>query len=143
MWSAWCLFQLLWIGFVWINMTSTVPETMSHVQIQIPVFQQHCAAKLVKSVDDCSVLCVVKSVPCVGGVCVLQPDEPVKCNTEKGGMLMLAKNPFPHWMCLCTDATFWSGPECNTSNPDVCEHGVLCTKAEMTTCVYVPHRIKK
>ncbi|GFR22000.1 integrase catalytic domain-containing protein [Trichonephila clavata] len=59
------------------------------------VFQQNCAAKHIKCVDDCSFLCVEKSVRCVGGVCVLQPDEPVKCNTEKGGMVMLAKNPVP------------------------------------------------
>ncbi|GFW14399.1 uncharacterized protein TNCV_423211 [Trichonephila clavipes] len=109
-------------------MTSTVPETESNVQIQIPVFQQNCAAKPIKCVDDCSFLCVEKSVRCVGGVCVLQPNEPVKCNTEKRGRVMLGKNPVPHWICLCTDATFWSGPECNTLNPDVCEHGVFMYK---------------
>ncbi|GFU74702.1 uncharacterized protein TNCV_2430921 [Trichonephila clavipes] len=73
-------------------------------------------------------LFVQKSVRCTGGVCVLQPDEPVKCNTEKGGIVMLAKNPVPHWMCLCTDATFWLGLKCNTLNPDVSEHGVLMYK---------------
>ncbi|GFR27703.1 uncharacterized protein TNCT_517491 [Trichonephila clavata] len=107
----------------------TIPETKSHIQIQIPVFQQNCAAKPIKCVDDCSFLCVKILVRCVGGVCVLQSDEPVKCNTEKGGMVMLAKNPIPYWMCLCTDATFWSGPECNTLNLDVCEHGALMYKS--------------
>ncbi|GFS31592.1 uncharacterized protein NPIL_31071 [Nephila pilipes] len=128
MWSAWCLFLLLWMGFVWMMMTSSVPETKSHVQVQIPVFQQNCAAKSIKCVDDCSFLCVEASTRCIGGVCVLQPDKPVECHAEKGGMVMLANDPVPYWMCLCTDATYWSGPKCNTLNPDVCEHGVFLYK---------------
>ncbi|GFY41642.1 uncharacterized protein TNIN_19751 [Trichonephila inaurata madagascariensis] len=123
-------------------MTSTVPETMSHVQIQIPVFQQNCAAKPIKCVDDCSFLCVEKSVRCTGGVCVLQPDEPVKCNTEKGGMLMLAKNPVPHWKSSVQMLQVLSfGPNAHLEL-DV-NTGCLCTKAEMTICVYVLHHIKK
>ncbi|GFY74567.1 uncharacterized protein TNIN_303061 [Trichonephila inaurata madagascariensis] len=97
---------------------------MSHVQIQIPVFQQNCAAKPIKCGDDCSFLCVEKSVCCAGGVCVLQPDEPVNVIRKKEACCFWPKNPFlidvSLYRCVFV--------QCSPFEPDVCEHGVFMYK---------------
>ncbi|GBN19708.1 hypothetical protein AVEN_261791-1 [Araneus ventricosus] len=125
MWSTWSLFFLLWIGFVWIMFTSSSDASRApRLQLQLPLFKQSCAAKEVKCVDDCSFLCVETGARCVGGVCVLEP-EPLECNADKGGIVMLTNEFARQWICLCTDATFWSGEDCNKLHPDVCEYGIF------------------
>lgn len=122
MWAVWLLFLLMWMGFLW---TPKPTQTHAKIQVQEPTFQQNCCTKKIHCVDDCSFLCVENSVKCIGGVCVPDSHAPIECNTERGGRLMLTNDPVPKWICLCTDETFWSGPACDTLNPDVCEHGAF------------------
>lgn len=139
MWSAWSIFLLLWMGFALIMLQA--PSDMKDapsIQIQGPTFKQNCSIKKVKCVNDCSFLCIEKESRCVGGVCVTELDN-LKCDTKKGGIAILAKEPASHWSCLCTDSSFWSGKKCNILNPDICEHGVfLYNGRDDFTCI-CPH----
>lgn len=129
MWSAWSIFFLLWLGFAWIMLTtpSDIASAPS-IQVQVPTLKQNCVSKKIKCVNDCSFLCLEKKNRCVGGVCQAELDK-INCNTSTGGIAILMKEPVPHWTCLCTDSTFWSGKECELLNPDVCEHGVFLYKS--------------
>lgn len=133
----WILFAFMWLAFAWMSVSSTDTPNMLHMQMQVPVFQQNCTSKTIPCVDDCSFLCVEQKVKCVGGACVVKKDDdPIDCDTEKGGMLMLSSFPTPHWKCLCTNESIWSGPACDTLNPDVCERGVfLYTNRNSEVCL--------
>lgn len=122
----WILFLIIWFAFVWITVTDVEPQQNPlHVPVQSPIFQQDCSVKKIPCVDDCSFLCDDQRTRCVGGICETQPKDPVECNTSRGGMLIMANTPVPHWSCLCTDSAYWSGSDCNTLNSDVCEQGAF------------------
>lgn len=136
----WFLFLLLWIGFLYLP---TVSKPSPSIRIQEPIYQQNCSAKRIDCVDDCSFLCVERQAQCVGGVCVPKDQGQLECNKEKGGRLMLTKDPVRSWICLCTDETFWSGPACDMLNPDVCEHGAFLYNGRNDNLCLCPTPYKK
>lgn len=123
MWAAWFLFGLLWFMFAWMSLDTIRPAESLDIQIHTPIFKQNCTSKSVSCIDDCNFLCVESNGVCVGGTCVVETSPSLDCNAEKGGVVML--NTTPQWICLCTDPSIWSGPTCDTLNPDVCEHGMF------------------
>lgn len=122
--EAWFLFGLLWIVYAWIGLHDTDPSnSASKIQVFEPIFKQSCESKPVACVDDCSFLCIEDNTQCIGGQCVPYAPSPIPCDQQKGGILLL--DATPKWVCLCTNPTIWSGPECNQLNPDVCQHGMF------------------
>ena len=141
----WALFALMWVAFAWMSVSSAAdPPAHLPFQIQVPVFEQNCSSKTVACIDDCSFLCVEPKARCIGGVCRVDPkDDALACNTDKGGMLMLRADPVATWMCLCTHESIWSGPACDTLNPDVCENGVFMYKNRDNAVCVCPFPYKK
>lgn len=124
MWATCFLFFLIWIGFLWTLIKPTTQELSKNIEVKEPIFQRNCNKNTVACVDDCSFLCVEDNIKCIGGVCKEGvPDIP--CNKEKGGIVMMVEEPIPHWSCICTNSTFFSGNDCETLNSDICEHGTF------------------
>ena len=121
--TAWFLLVLLWLFYAWMGLDSARPSSSSKLQLFEPIFKQSCSSKSVTCVDDCSFLCVENDAKCIGGTCTVKSPQPIPCNQEKGGILML--DATPKWICFCTNPTIFSGPDCGQLNPDVCEHGVF------------------
>ncbi|GIY03998.1 uncharacterized protein CDAR_304881 [Caerostris darwini] len=121
------------MGFFWTCSTHKSTRT-THIDIQAPTIHRDCTSQSIPCVDDCSFLCVESKVKCVGGTCVVQENNDIECQADKGGMRILVKDPVSHWTCLCTDATFFSGPDCGQLNPDVCENGVFFYTSKVCLC---------
>lgn len=139
---ATCLVLLmLWMGYAWTlrDRDSTVTRIAS-IRMEAPTFQQNCSAKQVPCIDDCSFLCVEKDAQCVGGVCQLMAElDEIPCNAEKSGVRMMVNDPVPHWSCICKDARFFRGEDCETVTPDTCEHGMFAyTDRRNYVCICLP-----
>lgn len=143
MWTAWIVFGLLWVGFAWMSVSPRDLSDAFPFEIRVPVFQQTCSTKPVPCVDDCSFLCVERTAKCVGGVCAVDSNQPLDCDTQKGGIPMLSQYPVPTWKCLCTDESIWSGPACNTLSPDVCENGTILYRSRDSIGCLCPKPYKK
>lgn len=141
MYSTCLIFFMIWIAYAWawrdMNQRST---GIASIRTDAPTFRQNCNSKKVFCIDDCSFLCVENDAQCVGGVCQPQAElNQISCNEEKGGVRMMVNDPVPHWSCICTDSRFFRGEDCETVNPDVCEHGMFTyTDRKNYLCICLP-----
>lgn len=122
--KTWVVFFLMWLAYVWVWKSSKLQVDNRQVRAEAPTFRQNCTTKQIPCIDDCSFLCVDRDAQCIDGVCQSR-EETVPCKEETGGVLMLIKDPVPRWTCICTNSTFYRGPDCSELNKDVCEHGVF------------------
>lgn len=142
MYATYFVFLMIWLAYVWVWRDMNLKPHVGKVSIRTdaPTFRSNCSTKKVPCIDDCSFLCVEKDVQCVGGVC--QPEaqlNQIPCNAKKGGVLMMVEDPVPHWSCICTDSRFFRGEDCETLNPDVCEHGMFTYKDRKNyLCICLP-----
>lgn len=128
------LLLLLLLWFVWILAAS--PKRHKSLSVLAPIRRRNCSGQNVTCLDDCSFLCVEGEAKCLGGVCVVPDHHEIDCNREFGGMVVLAKGPSRHWTCLCTDPTFYGGPDCSERVYDVCQNGVFMYRANgQHTCI--------
>lgn len=122
------MFFLLWLGLAWTLWrpdSSNVP--FPKLSFEAPTFRRECETQSIPCVDDCSFLCLEPNAKCVGGTCQVEAalDIPISCDKNKGGMVVMVNEPTPHWTCICTDSSIYSGKDCSQLNEDVCEHGVF------------------
>lgn len=128
--NTWIVFFLMLLAYVWIWKTMKLSSDKSiTIRAEAPTFRQNCTTKDIPCIDDCSFLCVENDAKCIGGICQIQDQLiPVPCKEETGGILMIVNDPAPHWACVCTNSTFFRGPDCSELNEDVCEQGMFLYK---------------
>lgn len=120
----WVIFLIMWIGFACSLQSLQTQNDAKNIQISVPTFKQNCTTKKVNCINNCSFLCVEDQMECIGGICELEQKKP-PCDASKGGVYMMVDDPVPHWTCICTNPSFFSGRKCDELNPDVCEKGSL------------------
>lgn len=89
------------------------------------MIKEDCSSKTVKCLDSCEFLCTDSKFQCINNVC--QKDaKPIECDKEFGGVIVLSElNGVSYWECVCTNPSFYGGPECKTKAPDVCKNGIF------------------
>lgn len=121
---SWVIFLCIWFLFIRFLLSEQNLEDKKNLKISVPTFKESCLSKKINCINDCSFLCVENDVECVGGVCEIVQQK-IPCEKDTGGLLMMLNDPTPRWQCICTNSTFFTGPNCNQLNPDVCENGTF------------------
>lgn len=116
------LYFVLGLLFLFFPRKSTPGLYQSKVERMI---KEDCSSKIVKCLDDCSFLCTDANYKCVDNVCQKDP-QPIDCDKEFGGVVVLSEiNRVPYWECVCTNPSYYVGPQCRTKAPDVCRSGIF------------------
>lgn len=141
MWNVSFLFFLLWYGFWFVAPTVVSEEQQPSFDVLQPTLKRNCSGRRVECIDDCSFLCVENGAKCLGGQCVVSSSQ-IECDRDKGGIVLLARDPVEHWKCLCTDPTFWTGEDCSELSQGVCENGIFIYRGlqDKTCLCHFPFR---
>lgn len=85
-----------------------------------------CETTLTYCLDDCNYLCKETGYICSKNIC-MKTIPNVPCNEENGGIVALvnAPNVGKYWECICQYPQIFSGPRCETRNPEFCREGTI------------------